>query len=41
MVDDYGYVGTDFRNDTDLVMPEGEDWDATLGKKTCYLFFLQ
>ena len=38
-VDDYGYVGIDFRNDPDLILPEGEDWDATLGKKTCYLFF--
>ena len=33
MVDDYGYVGIDFRNDPDLVLPEGEDWDSTLGKK--------
>jgi hypothetical protein len=41
MVDDYGYVGIDFCNDPDLVLPEGLDWDATLAKKTCYLFFLQ
>ena len=33
MVDDYVYVGINFRNDPDLVLPEGEDWDATLGKK--------
>lgn len=39
MVDDYGYVGIDFHNDPDLVLPEGEDWDAALGKKICYLFF--
>ena len=33
VVVDYGYVGIDFRNDPDLVLPEGEDWDSTLGKK--------
>lgn len=33
MVNDYGYAGVDFHNDPDLVLPEGEDWDATLGKK--------
>ena len=33
MVDDYGYAGIDFRNDPDLVLFEGEDWDAALGKK--------
>ena len=33
MVDDYQYAGIDFRNDPDLVLPKGEDWDATLGKK--------
>ena len=33
MVDDYGYAGIDFRNDPDLVLPKGEDWDASLGKK--------
>ena len=33
MMDDYGYAGIDIRNDPDLVLPEGEDWDATLGKK--------
>ena len=33
MVDDCGYAGIDFHNDLDLVFPEGEDWDATLGKK--------
>ena len=30
-MDDYGYVGIDFRNDPDLVLPEGYDWDASLG----------
>ena len=33
VIDDYGYVGIDFRNDPDLVLPEGEDWDTALGKK--------
>ena len=33
MVDDYAYAGIDFHNDPDLVLPEGEDWAATLGKK--------
>ena len=33
VVDDYGYAGIDFRNDPDLVFPEGEDWDSALGKK--------
>ena len=30
VVDDYGYAGIDFRHDPDLVLPEGEDWDASL-----------
>ena len=33
VVDDYGYAGIDFRNDPDLVLPTGYDWDAALGKK--------
>jgi hypothetical protein len=33
VVDDYGYTGIDFRNDPDMVLPEGEEWDSTLGKK--------
>ena len=40
MVDYYGYAGIDFRNDPDLVLPEGEDWDTALGKKILYLFLL-
>ena len=31
IVDDYGYAGIDFCNDPDLVLPEGYDWDASLG----------
>ena len=41
MVDDYGYAGIDFRNDPDLVLLEGEEWDTTLGKKHVISFFLQ
>ena len=32
-MDDYGYVGIDFRQDLDLVLPDYDDWDASLGKK--------
>ena len=31
VVDDYGYAGIDFRNDPDLVLVEGDDWDTSLG----------
>ena len=31
VMDDYGYAGIDFRHDPDLVLPEGEDWNASLG----------
>ena len=31
VVDDYGYARIDFHNDPDLVLPEGDDWDASLG----------
>lgn len=41
MVDNYGDAGIDFRNDLDLVLPEGEDWDMTLGKKHVISSFLQ
>ena len=30
VVDDYGYAGINFCHDPDLVLPEGEDWDASL-----------
>ena len=33
MVEDYAYEGEDFRNDPELVLPEGEVWDDR-GKKT-------
>ena len=31
VVDDYGYTGIDFFHDLDLGLPDGEDWDASLG----------
>ena len=37
MVDDYG-AGIDFHHDPDLVLPNGEDWDASLGKKHVFSF---
>lgn len=41
VIDDYGYAGIDFCNGPDLVLPEGDDWDSTLGKKHALsLFFL-
>ena len=33
VVDDYRYAGIDFHNDSDLVLPEGDEWDVALGKK--------
>ena len=30
-MDDYGYARIDFHHDLDLVLLEGEDWDASLG----------
>jgi hypothetical protein len=33
MVDDYGYAGIDFCQDLDLMLPDDEDWDASLGRK--------
>jgi hypothetical protein len=29
MVEDYPYVGVDFRGSVDLVLPEGAQWDAS------------
>jgi hypothetical protein len=39
MVDDYAYVGLDFRGYPDLVLPEGARW-GELGKKYTIFFFL-
>ena len=36
MIDDYAYVGMDFCNDPDLVLPEGSQW-GDLGKKNIFL----
>jgi hypothetical protein len=41
MIEYFPYVGVDFRGSMDLVLPEGEDWDAS-GKKpkeSCQVFF--
>jgi hypothetical protein len=38
IVDDYGYAGIDFRNDPDLVLPEGYNWDASLGMLDLFCF---
>ena len=38
VVDDYGYTGIDFCQDLELVLPDDEDWDASLGKK-CVISF--
>ena len=28
-IEDFPYAGMDFRNDTDLALPEGAQWDAS------------
>jgi hypothetical protein len=37
MVDDYTYVGLEFRGDPNLVLPEGSQW-GNIGKK--HILFL-
>jgi hypothetical protein len=39
MIDDYAYVGLDFRGDPDLVLPEVFHW-GDLGKKYILLFIM-
>jgi hypothetical protein len=39
MVDDYAYVGLDFRGDPDLTLPEDTQW-GDLGKKYMHFLFL-
>jgi hypothetical protein len=39
MVDEYAYVGLDFRGDTDLTPPEDAQW-GDLGKKYTHFLFL-
>ena len=38
MIDDYVYTRMDFRNDPDLVLPEGSQW-GDLGKKNIFLLW--
>jgi hypothetical protein len=38
MIDDYAYVGLDFHNDPDLVLPEGSQW-GELGEKDILLLY--
>jgi hypothetical protein len=38
MIDDYTYVGLDFRHDHDVVLPEGSQW-GDLGKKNIFLLW--
>ena len=40
IVEDWPYVGTDFTGDSDLPLPEGDDWDEELGKTSCFLIFM-
>ena len=45
MVEDYSYAGEDFRDDPDLPLPEGDQWDDR-GKKHitihvfCFLYYI-
>lgn len=32
VINDYAYVGIDLREDPNMVLPEGEDWDDDLGE---------
>ena len=36
-INDYGYEGIHFHEDTELVLPEEEDWDREIGKKDAQL----
>jgi hypothetical protein len=38
MVDDYAYVGLDFRGDPDLALPEDTQWGDLSKKYTHFLF---
>jgi hypothetical protein len=38
MVEDYSYVGTDFRDDPDLALPEGSQW-GDIGKNDFFIIF--
>lgn len=38
VIDDYEYAGIVFREDPELVLPEGEEWDRDIGKYDACLF---
>ena len=40
MIEDYLYAGTYFREDPDLPLPEGEEWDDRGKKETIIYVFL-
>lgn len=39
VIDDYAYVGVDFRGDVDMIFLDGEDFDYDLGKFSEYIPF--
>jgi hypothetical protein len=39
-VDDYAYHGVNYRDDPDMVLPEGEGFNDELGKKDKFTLFL-
>ena len=39
VVEDQPYSGTDFTDDPDLPLLEGEDWDEALGKTHFFYFY--
>ena len=39
MVEDWPYAGTNFMDDPDLPLPEGEEWDEELGMISSFLMF--
>lgn len=38
VIDDYGYAGIDIREDPELVLPKGEEWDHDIGNYDDCLF---
>ena len=40
MVEDWPYMGTDFTEDPDLPLPEGEEWDEDLGMFFFYVLYI-
>ena len=39
MIEDYSYEGVEFRDDPELVLPEGEKWDDRGKKDTIHHVF--